>query len=843
MLLSACSLTLCTPVSLCSCQLNPLYSCQPVLLSFKPCLHLSACRCDVRGSVSGRAQCDPVSGDCVCKRLVTGRSCDTCLPEHWALSHDLNGCRSCECDVGGALDNHHMIGRQCSQVESGFFFMALDHLLYEAELSRLGQMPRDWEEVRVTVVRPGAIPTSSPCGNTIPDDDRLLLSLPATARFMVPLKPLCLEKGVSYTLRFEFRRYQDFHGAQDGSGHFILVDSIALMPRHSSMDMFSSGDAGAALRKQSYERYRCHDTARSVVRPVMSEACARLISSMSALIHDGALACGCSQDGSLSPLCDKFSGQCQCRSGAFGPRCDRCQTGHWGFPNCRPCQCNGQADECHQSTGACLNCRGNTGGEHCDRCANGFYGNPVLGQSSGGSCRPCPCPDGPNSGRHLPRPVTKTTGRARSPATANRDIRSRDSTANRVIRVRLKRGGKSPRCDQCAPGHHGNPAAPGGHCEPCQCHNNIDMSDPQSCDRTTGQCLKCLYHTEGRSCDVCRRGYYGDASRRNCRKCTCNSLGTDSSSCGSSDSDSDSASCSCQRSSGQCQCRPNVTGLSCDHCAANHWNLASGRGCESCDCDAGNSYSPTCNEFTGQCQCRSGFGGKTCTDCQENYWGDPRIQCRCDRSTGPLWWCRPWCFRSCVVINALRGFSGTFPNCEPCHLCFGDWDRIRGPCSACYCDLAVQTKSLSSRAHELQTTGLTGPYEKAFRELEEKLALALSIVQARNKTSAAVTLLMELIQELRTQISDTTDSLSRVEAELTVVQDTNTEVSSDLSALEREAREVNLTSEQLQRQLDVLKNSNFLALTARSGERRAFASKHAVLHSPRADLERTIWIK
>lgn len=26
-------------------------------------------------------------------------------PEHWALSHDANGCRGCECDIGGALDN------------------------------------------------------------------------------------------------------------------------------------------------------------------------------------------------------------------------------------------------------------------------------------------------------------------------------------------------------------------------------------------------------------------------------------------------------------------------------------------------------------------------------------------------------------------------------------------------------------------------------------------------------------------------------------------------------------------------------------------------------------------
>lgn len=38
-----------------------------------------ACRCDHRGTVSGSSQCDPVSGDCFCKRLVTGRSCDQCL--------------------------------------------------------------------------------------------------------------------------------------------------------------------------------------------------------------------------------------------------------------------------------------------------------------------------------------------------------------------------------------------------------------------------------------------------------------------------------------------------------------------------------------------------------------------------------------------------------------------------------------------------------------------------------------------------------------------------------------------------------------------------------------------
>lgn len=62
----------------------------------------------------------------------------------------------------------------------------------------------------------------------------------------------------------------------------------------------------------------------------------------------------------------------------------------------------------------------------------------------------------------------------------------------------------------------------------------------------------------------------------------------------------------------------------------------------------------------------------------------------------------------------------------------------------------------------------------------------------------------------RAQIGDTTDTLNRLEGDLTNVQDGNSEASKELSALEREAKELNLTSEQLHRQLDILKNSNFL---------------------------------
>lgn len=142
----------------------------------------------------------------------------------------------------------------------------------------------------------------------------------------------------------------------------------------------------------------------------------------------------------------------------------------------------------------------------------------------------------------------------------------------------------------------------------------------------------------------------------------------------------------------------------------------------------------------------------------------------------------------------------------------------------------MRTKSLAERAHEIQTTGLIGPYEKTFKDLEEKLAQAQAIVNARNATTAAVSTLMELIEDLRAQIGETTDALNHVEGDLTIIQDQNSDASKELAALDREARELNLTATQLKDQMDILKNSNFLGAydsirssynTSRDAERRA----------------------
>ncbi|NXS57442.1 LAMC2 protein, partial [Brachypteracias leptosomus] len=110
--------------------------------------------------------------------------------------------------------------------------------------------------------------------------------------------------------------------------------------------------------------------------------------------EDCCLPCRCHPQGSLSLQCDIY-GQCSCKPGVMGKKCDQCQPGfeHLSEAGCQrsrwspQCECDlaGSAKGC--LSGLCV-CKAGTTGERCERCKQHFYNldarNPM-------GCSPCFC--------------------------------------------------------------------------------------------------------------------------------------------------------------------------------------------------------------------------------------------------------------------------------------------------------------------------------------------------------------------------------------------------------------------------------------------------------------------
>lgn len=298
---------------------------------------------------------------------------------------------------------------------------------------------------------------------------------------------------------------------------------------------------------------------------------------------------------------------CTCPEGYVGQFCESCAAGYrhsppngGPFASCIPCDCNNHATICDSETGQCI-CQHNTDGNQCERCARGYYGNALKGSPD--DCQPCPCPNG------------------------GACLTLLDES---VVCLECPEGYTGPRCELCTDGFFGDPQGRHGAprpCEKCDCNGNIDSNAVSNCNRTTGECLKCIYNTGGFYCDQCLPGFYGDAlalPKGDCRPCRCNFYGTVGETYGPP---------VCDQISGQCNCKPYVTARTCDICEDGFWNLTSGMGCESCECDDIGAESRTCDKQNGQCICRTGVVGRRCDTCEPYHYGFSTkgcVPCDCD---------------------------------------------------------------------------------------------------------------------------------------------------------------------------------------------------------------------
>ncbi|XP_075062065.1 laminin subunit beta-4 [Mixophyes fleayi] len=683
----------------------------------------SSCNCDIGGAHS--SVCSQSTGECACLPNIVGRQCNQPENGYYFIPLDyyiyeaekaqaLSGSATIEIVPHGSEGVVELVLRQPTPGNpvtwtgpgfarvlngAGLRFtvnnipFSMDFIIairYEPESLE------DWT-ARIVVNRPNDA-VSEHCKSRIQQAEGYTLNLPAALRLSLLNTSVCLDPNTEYLIDVYFSQISNIN---DDNKLYILVDSLGLIPQISSVNNLCS-----EAEIEEYEYYNCIEIASDIGTEILPDVCERLIVSMSARIHNGATKCTCNPSGSLSAacskiggrcpcklnvvgsccnrcavgsygfgpngcqacdcdtrgsvsdLCDQMTGQCACRREIQGRRCDSCLPGYYGFPKCRPCQCNGNSELCDPVTGACLGCKKFTTGVNCERCLDNYFGNPLLKQP----CRPCMCPDSPTSNQYFAHSCQQ------DPDTLEVKCNCLDGYT-----------GKS--CKECPHGFYGN-IKEGEQCLSCQCNNNINISDPESCDKITGECLKCLNNTYGTSCESCLPGYFGSGRLQNCSSCVCNPKGTNVETCSIYE---EVGECVCDRTTGQCPCLPNVIGISCDKCVSGYWGFTSGKGCQPCDCYPNNSYGNQCDQLTGQCLCKPRYKGRKCHQCEENYYGNPRVQCTsckcnlegtqkpmCDKDTG-----------SCNCRTGVTGrycdqcspkFKQEFPACPRCHLCFDQYE-------------------------------------------------------------------------------------------------------------------------------------------------------------------------
>ncbi|XP_066247088.1 laminin subunit beta-1 isoform X1 [Euwallacea similis] len=790
-----------------------------------------SCTCNTLGTVDNQG-CNVYTGECTCKRYVTGRDCFQCLPQYWGLSDKQDGCQPCDCDVGGSYDNFcdvitgqcrcrdYMTGRTCDAPKQQYFTASLDFLLYEAEASNTsGQVvirapykdgrENTWtgtglvkvyggdymevyvneiktsmlydliiryeptstegiEDIEVTIVRPDGVDPNGLCADTNVEDDKRRSSLPATQRQQTVYPPVCLEANKFYVIRIDFSTSYNYPTPRPTAS--VLIDSIWLKPRIESIPFFH-GTAGTA-RLDEFKRYNCGQPWMFERGANVPEVCKKYHGSIGAIVFDGGNACDCDPTGSTSKICvpqggycpckenvigrrcdqcapetydfgpegckacdcnsigalDNFcnvtTGQCKCKANTYGRECNQCRVGFWNFPNCERCECNGHADTCDSRTGRCINCRDNIMGEHCESCIEGFYGNPVIGQDI--HCRPCPCPGLAGSNHSFANSCYL------------------ESQIKDVVCI-CQQGYAGTRCQTCADNYFGNPDEPGGSCKPCDCSDKIDLSQQGNCDPRTGKCLRCVGDTTGDHCEVCRDGFFRYTDNSPCQACLCNPLGTNF------------TAGACNPNGGQCQCYPNVSGTHCNECEPDHWKIASGKGCEACDCDESGSLKTQCNLFDGQCECKSGFGGRRCNECMPTFWGNPKVEClrcecnamgakndQCNMNTGACN-CRTG-VGGYKCERCERGYIGTVPDCFTCGECFDNWDLTLQ-------ESKNETLDIINRAGDIKKVGATGAYAKEFDDMKGHLDEIEILLNNTNEVD--VDEIEDGLKVLRKQINET----------------------------------------------------------------------------------------
>ncbi|XP_027137087.1 laminin subunit alpha-1 isoform X2 [Larimichthys crocea] len=302
-------------------------------------------RCECNGNVDVReaGHCDTVTGECLrCLGNTAGRHCEVCQPGHYGDAVHAKDCQECGCDVSGSLSSvcdvttgeclcrQNVMGRTCDRCQSGFF--GLQNGCQACGCSQLGSLSE---------------------------------SCDAKGRCQ------CAEGVAGHKCDHCSHGYYGFHAngctactCDHTKGNCDPESGECICPAHTEGDTCHRCETG----------YWGHDPT------------------------TGCKPCSCSAAGSSAPQCDLTNGQCRCREGFSGRSCDQCAPGYYGYPECSACACDVVgADEtfCNTTLGVCdclhtgeCVCKAGVSGRRCEECVSGWFG---LSADNPNGCSQCFC--------------------------------------------------------------------------------------------------------------------------------------------------------------------------------------------------------------------------------------------------------------------------------------------------------------------------------------------------------------------------------------------------------------------------------------------------------------------
>ncbi|KAM6455807.1 laminin subunit alpha-5 isoform 2-T2 [Liasis olivaceus] len=738
--------------------------CEPRTFGCHPLVGCEDCNCSSSG-IQDQTEpgCNIESGQCQCKPNIIGRQCDLCAPGYYGYPN----CRACDCHEAGTKPSicdpvtgechckENVEGPRCDQCHLGTFSLDASNPKGCTKCFCFGATDRchSAEKYRVEFIdmngwtllsgdRQGA-PTSVSLEDEVVHAD--LRRFPEVFQELYWHAPNSYlgDQVSSYAGYLKYELHSDIQRGDVFIPMESRADVILKGNQMSIMFVEDSYPAPGEIYKGQLQllegNFRHTETHNPVSREELMMVLADLEQlqiralfspiSSSVSLHRVILERTTETGGSIQARSVEL---CLCPANYRGDSCQECAPGYYRdikglfLGKCIPCNCNGHSDQCLPGSGICLNCQHNTEGDHCERCKDGFVGNSSLERHL--QCIGCPCPLSVPSNNFATGCIYKGS----------------------TTQCLCKPGYAGVSCERCAPGYYGNPLVIGSSCQPCDCSGNADPNMLFSdCNTLTGVCTGCMYNTAGPRCELCAPGFYGDAVvAKNCTECSCLSCGTDS----------------CDPKTGQCRCKPGVTGQNCDHCQEGHYGYETCLGCQRCDCDIG-SVSPNCHAQNGQCHCGQGVSGSRCQQCSPGYWGlsaDGCSKCQCKGGS-----CNPRT-GECTCSNGLTG--------KQCDTCIKKHEIpvVDGPdnmrCEACDSCVLLLLEDLQK-------------IESDFPALKHQLS-------SLNTTSIAWARLHSIngsMQAITNQVREYQRSIYRVRQHADELEEENTDFVQDLNALHHKA--------------------------------------------------------